>query len=297
MLHHILRVITLWAVLSGAAYAYASPRLVELNIDGNTALGDLVIPDGASLADGALLLTHGTLAHKDMELIESLQQALGERGIITLAHTLTLGQDRRTGMYDCARPHTHAHEDAVAEISTWIAWLRKNGAGKVSVLGHSRGGNQAAWFAAEKGGIDKVVLLAPATGRTQQQLEQSYLRRFKSYLAPILEKAGRQNKGDMLLDLPGFIYCQDSKASARSVLSYYGKEPRRLTPVLIPKINRPVFIIAGSKDTVIPDAVEKYTPLAEAENVRLEVVEDAGHMFLDFFTEDAADLIEGFLSE
>jgi len=300
MLNHILRAVTLWAVLSGATYAFAEARPVELSIGGNIALGDLVVAEGASLADGVLLLTHGTLAHKDMELIESLQKALGERGITTLAHTLTLGQDRRKGMYDCAKPHTHAHEDAVAEINAWVEWLRKNGAGKVSIMGHSRGGNQAAWFASEKGDIDRIVLLAPATGRTQQQLEQSYLRRFKSYLAPILEKAGRlveQKKGDVLMDVPGFISCQTGKASARSILSYYGREPRRMTATLIPKINRPVFIIAGSKDTVVPDAVEKYTPLAKSANVTLKVIEDADHMFLDFFTEDAADLIEGFLRE
>lgn len=284
-----------WATLG-----LAEPKTVELDIGGKTALGDLVVPDETSMGDGVLLLTHGTLAHKDQELIETLQGALAERGVATLAHSLTLGQDRREGMYDCKVPHKHAHEDAVDEIGAWVAWLKNNGAGQVSVLGHSRGGNQVAWFATQNGGIKKVILMAPATGVSFEKAAKTYKERFKADLAPLLTKAQElvdAGKGDTMLDVPGFIYCPAGKASANSIVSYYGPEPKRATQSLIPTIEKIVLVIAGSKDTVVPDAAEKIGPLADGKRVRLEVIEDAGHMFLDFYAEDAADLISAFLEE
>src|SRR5690606_31014262 len=113
------------------------PKTVELDIAGKVALADLVQPE-ATEANGVLLIVHGTLAHKDMELIEALQTALADRGFASLAPSLTLGLDRREGMYDCAQPHTHAHEDAVAEIGAWVKWLKDNGTQQVWLLGHSR---------------------------------------------------------------------------------------------------------------------------------------------------------------
>lgn len=300
MPRQIFQIFTFCFFLIGVGIANAKTTLVELKIGGNVALGDLVVPEGASIENGVVLITHGTLAHKDMELIATLQELLAERGISTLAHSLTFNQDKRTGMYDCTKPHTHAHEDAVKEIATWVDWLKSKGAKKIAALGHSRGGNQVAWFASGKTDLDKFILMAPATGSPQKKVLDAYKRRFKSDLMPVLEKAStlvEANKGDSLLELPGFIYCQKSQASAKSTLSYYGNEPRRMTASLIPKIKQPVLIIAGSKDTVVPDAVEKYTPIADGTHVRLEVIDDADHMFLDFFAEDASDLIAEFLKE
>jgi pimeloyl-ACP methyl ester carboxylesterase len=44
-------------------------------------------------------------------------------------------------------------------------WLKAQGASKVVLLGHSRGGNQVSWYAAEKDSplLEKVVAIAPAT--------------------------------------------------------------------------------------------------------------------------------------
>lgn len=286
--------------IAWSSLVLADAKTVELEVNGKTALGDLVVPDGASIKDGVLLLTHGTLAHKDQELVDTLQTALADRGITTLAHTLTLGQDRREGMYDCTKSHVHAHEDAVAEIAAWVDWLRENGAGRVSVLGHSRGGNQVAWFASEKGDANKVVLMAPGSGHTFEQNRASYKERFDADLAPLLEKATKlagANEPGTMIDVPGFLYCQKGKASARSIVSYYGEEPRQDTVTHMGKVKAPVLVIAGSKDTVVPDVPEKFKAIADGQRVRLEVIHDAGHMFLDFYAEDAADLISEFLKD
>ncbi len=278
----------------------AAPKPVEIRIGGLTALGDLVVPDGGSITDGVVLITHGTLAHKDMELVETLQALLAERGIATLAHTLTLGLDRRQGMYDCAQPHNHRHEGAVGEIGAWADWLRLQGAGKISHLGHSRGANQVSWYAASHDGVDKVMLLAPAMGTSETARAANFKQRFKTDLAPLLDKARglvASGKSGAMMDLPGFVYCGASKAAAESVVSYYGEDPRRQTATHFSGIPRPILVIAGSADTVVPDVAERVGPFVGGGKVSLKIIEDAGHMFLDFYAEDAADLVAGFLAD
>ncbi len=288
-------------ILAGAAHAQDA-REVALRYAGLTLLGDLVVPKG-KLADGpVILLAHGTLAHKDMELIEALQSALAERGLASLAHSLSLGLDRRRGMYDCAVPHRYRHEDALGEIAAWVDWLRAQGAREVVPLGHSRGGNQVAWYAAERAdvAVSKVVLLAPATEASAPARAASYRARFGADLSSLLATAqalAADGKGKTVIDVPGILYCSGAEASAASLVSLYGPEPRRDTPLLIPRIARPALVIVGSADTVVPDIAERVRPLADGARVRLAVIEDAGHMFLDFYTEDVADLVVEFLAE
>lgn len=280
---------------------HSETRTVELRIKDVTALADLVVPDDGSIKNGVILITHGTLAHKDMELVETLQGALAERGVATLAHSLTLGVDRRKGMYDCGTPHIHRHEDAVDEIIAWTQWLKGQGAGPITVLGHSRGGNQTAWFASEQAGpeIARVILMAPATAGPQGKTATAYRQRFNADLDMILKQAkafAAAGKDSKMMELPGFIYCPDAKARAGSVISYYDEEPRRDTPSLLPALKIPVLVIAGSKDTVVPDVAKRVEPLADGKKIRLEVIEDADHLFIDFYAEDAADLIAAFVA-
>ena len=286
-------------LLFPTAELLAGTRTVELQINGVTALADLVAPEEAPIRNGVVLVTHGTLAHKDMEIVEALQAGLAERGIASLAHTLTLGVDRREGMYDCGVPHTHRHEDALAEIRAWIDWLKKEGAGPITLLGHSRGGNQVAWFAAEHAGDDvsRVVLMAPATAEPASIAAKNYRQRFNAELDAVLNKAKVAAAGNNkeMMDLPGFVYCPDTKAQAGSVVSYYGDEPRRDTPSLLPGLKMPTLVIAAAKDSVMPDVAKRVKPLADDKKITLEVIEDADHMFLDFYAEDAVELIADFI--
>lgn len=300
MFRHLVHCIAFCICLIAVSPAGASQKQVELKINGKIALADLVVPDGGSVAEGVLLITHGTLAHKDMELVETLQAAMAERGVATLAHSLTLAQDRRTGMYDCAVPHAHAHEDAVEEISAWVGWLKEQGAKSISLLGHSRGGNQVAWYAAQNAGAEKVVLLAPALGLSGKFAATVLKRRNGADIKPAFKKATAlvaDGKGETMLEVPGFIYCQEGKATARAIASYYGEDKRRNAIDNLAKIDAPILVIAGSKDTAVPDVPAKIKPIADGEKVRFELIEDAGHMFLDFYAEDAADLVESFLKE
>lgn len=300
MLRRVVSVGSCLLLLFFVTFAYASEKKLELKVGGKVALGKLVIPDDSSLADGVLLITHGTLAHKDMELVVALQNGLAERGVATLAHSLTLAQDRRTGMYDCKVPHAHAHEDAITEIGAWVKWLKDNGATSVSLLGHSRGGNQVAWYAAEQGGVEKVVLLAPALGLSGKFAAKILKRRNGADIQPHFKQAValvKDGKGETMLDVPGFIYCKGGKASARAIVSYYGEDERRNAVANLSRISSPALVIAGSKDTAVPDVPGKIKPIADGKKLRFEMIEDADHMFLDFFADDAAELVAGFLKE
>lgn len=273
---------------------------VELKIGDNISLADLQIAEDKKLEDGILILLHGTLAHKDMELIENLQSLLTERGVSTLAINLTLNQDRRTGMYDCSKPHKHRHEDAIEELDAWVNWLNSKGAKDISLLAHSRGGNQAIWYADAHDKISRLVLIAPAMAQTADETAAAYKKRFSTDLKPVLEQAiklEQQGKASEMLSLPGFIYCGDAKASAASVSSYYSEAPGKDTITLLKKRTRPTLVIAGSADTVVPDVAKKVGALKEAKNLKLQVIEGADHMFLDFYVEDAADGVVKFLDQ
>lgn len=286
--------------LSAGAFSAAAEDIALNNAQGQALGANLELADGKTLADGVVLLTHGTLAHNKMEIIVALQGALKERGISSLAPTLSLGVSKRTGMYDCAVPHTHKHSDALDEIGLWLNWAKDQGATDVVLAGHSRGGNQTAWFAAREPDavVSKVVLIAPATwdaGKAAQGFEKSHARPLKGALAEAqaLVEAG---KGDAMLKGSGVLYCPGADVTAASFVSYYQPDERRHTPNLMGMIGKPTLVIAGSDDNVVKGLIEATQPLADAGTVELVVVDGADHFFLDFYIEDAADAIEEFVA-
>ena len=83
--------------------------------------GNLELVDGKSLAaDGVVLIVHGSAAHHRMEMIASLQGNFRQQGINSLAITLSLGLQKRAGMFECKLEHDHRHADASDEIVAWI---------------------------------------------------------------------------------------------------------------------------------------------------------------------------------
>ncbi|EKV31654.1 hypothetical protein C882_3404 [Caenispirillum salinarum AK4] len=287
-----------------AAQAQAAEQHLQIELAGLTLNGYLTTPDDTEgVPDRVLLMTHGTLAHGEMSIMENLQAALAERGIATLAHTLSLSVDDRTGMVDCGMTHTHKDSDAMAEIGTWLAWLKDHGATAVPMLGHSRGGNQVARFAAAEDdpALTRLVLMAPGTWREGEDAT-AYTDRFGADLDTLYQEAKAlvdEGKGDTVIEVPGFVYCQDAKVTAASFVDYYAPNPDRDTPAVLKGVEEPTLIIVGGADTVVPDLPARLeeTGIADKETVEVAVVDGADHMFLDFFTEDAADAIEAFLAE
>ncbi|HSO81328.1 alpha/beta hydrolase [Thiocapsa sp.] len=246
-----------------------------------------------------VLMTHGTLAHGGMEIMQTLQSALQERGISSLSMTLSLGLDNRSGMYDCATPHTHLHTDAVGEIGAWLGWLQSQGVEEVALLGHSRGGNQSARFAAEHpdAPLSAVILVAPQTW-SEAAAVQDYDKRFSKALEPQLERArllDSEGRGAEMLKPVDVIYCAETAATAAAFLSYHAPDPRMDTPSLIHEIKAPVLVVAGSEDDVIEGLVEAVQPMADGERVNLIVLDGADHFFRDLYAEEIADEVETLL--
>jgi len=248
-----------------------------------------------------ILITHGTLSHNKNELGTALQELFLENGISSLAINLSLGIDNRHGPYDCATPHTHKHEDALVEIGLWLDWLKKQGSQQVVLLGHSRGGNQTAWFAAEQDdpAIKKVVLVAPQTW-SPEYAARVYEKRYGKPLAMILKKAQTlvaDGKPDAPMEHVDFIYCKDTTATAEAFVSYYAPDPRKDTPYLLPKIRKPVLVFAGTEDQVVKGLDKILAPMVKAGTIELEVMDGADHSFRDLYAEDLVDRVLEFIGE
>lgn len=288
-------------LLATTSHTFAA-ETVQTQLDGRTLNASLAKADAWPSGPVALLV-HGTLAHGEMEIMASLRDMLHERGISALSISLSLGiDDRAAAMYDCPTPHRHTHTEAVDEIGAWMSWLKDQGAGPVLLLGHSRGGNQAARFAAAHGSAESlraVVLVAPATW-DENRTGDGYARRFNQPLEPLLAQARalvEAGKGDELIGPIGFMYCEDTSASARALLSYYSEDPDMDTPRLLSRIGVPVLVIAGSADDTVVGLVEKTAPLADGDRVRLSVIDGADHFFRDLYAEEVADLVADIVGE
>jgi pimeloyl-ACP methyl ester carboxylesterase len=254
---------------------------------------NLEMAEGKTIKDPVIVLTHGTLAHNKMEIISQLQNLLKENQYSSLAVNLGLGISDRKGMYDCATTHRHKHTDAVEEIGLWVHWLKAKGADNLVLMGHSRGGNQTAWYAAENydAAIKKVVLIAPATW-TEAYASAGYKKQYKKDLMPILKNAQdlvSQGKADTVMAGIDHIYCPSTSVTAESFVSYYQPDERFDTPYLLDKIKQPVLVFAGSADTTVKDIEPKVGPMVVAGKIDLSVIDGAGHMFRDIYMDDLVE--------
>lgn len=288
--------------LMAAVPALQAAEIKEIKQDyhGLTVNANLMLADGKGYSDEMVLLTHGTLTHKDRSTYAQLQKNLAAQGVSSLAFNLSLGVNDRHGEYDCAVAHTHKHTDALKEIDFWLNWLKSQGTEQVTLMGHSRGGNQTAWYAVEhdSDAIGKVVLIAPATG--EQQSAQEYEDKYGVKLAGVLDKANKlvaEGKGDTLMKDTDFIYCKKAEVTAAAFADYYNPKPQFDTPTLLQDVKKPTLVVMGSNDTVVADLPEKLEPLVAAGKIQTLMLEDADHFFLDFANEDLASATAEFIAE
>jgi len=268
--------------------------------------GDLTLNANLEKTEGwpagpTVLITHGTLYHNKSELTTALQELFLENGVSSLAINLGLGLNDRQGPYDCATLHTHKHEDAVTEIGVWLGWLKDQRVKQVALLGHSRGGNQTAWFAAEHDDpvIRQVILVAPQTW-SSEAAARGYKESYGKPLAPVLKKATdlvAAGQSETVMEHTDFIYCKDTTASAAAVVSYYAPDPRKDTPYLLPQIKKPLLVFVGTEDKLVMEVDEKLAPLAAAGTIDLEVMEGADHFFRDLYAEDLVERAVEFINE
>jgi pimeloyl-ACP methyl ester carboxylesterase len=254
---------------------------------------------GARIARGddwprgdVVLLLHGTLSHRDTEIIESLEVLLQEAGASTVAVNLSLGLDNREGPFDCAAPQLHRERDAEVELARWVAWLQAQGVEGLTLMGHSRGANQLARYqlAAASPIVQRLILIAPPR-YTPEAAAAAYADRYGVDLASVLAGAQAQvdaGKGGDPMPVPvGFLYCGETLVSAGSFLSYYAPDPLRDTPALLRQLSLPVLVITGSEDEIatgLPQALAD-----SGDNVSVREIEGADHFFRDLYAYDLMD--------
>lgn len=292
----------LLAMLLGvsALFNHALATEVTLPYQGLKLNADLALAPGKTLADGVILITHGSLAHRDMEMLAAFRNLLREKSYNTLAINLSLGIDNRHGMYDCKVTHRHLNDDAAREIGVWVAWLQSQGATRIALLGHSRGGAQTAQYAAEHDSplVKAVVLLAPAIA--QNTSAAGYLQRYHKSIAPMLAKTRnlvKQGKGNTVLKHTNILSCPNTPATAAAFVSYYGENGRHDTPSLLPKITEPTLVLWGDQDEVVTGLDKKMARLADGKRTQLKVINGADHFFRDLYADEAVDAISAFLKD
>lgn len=290
----------LWGVVVGVTVLFNAAFADEVSLPyKNLKLNaDLTLAQGKKVADGVVLITHGTLAHRDMEMLVAMRNLLRDKGFNTLAINLGLGIDNRRGMYDCKLTHRHQHDDAVREIDAWVTWLKSQGATRIALLGHSRGGAQTAHYAAEHDNplVKAVVLMAPAIADNASAA--GYQQRFNKPLAPVLQKAQKllkQGKGDTVMKKTSLLNCPDASVTAASFVSYYARHPHSDTLALLPKVNEPTLVVWGDKDEVVTGLDKKMAPLMDGKRAQFKTIDGADHFFRDLYAEDAVDVISPFL--
>lgn len=291
------------AMIAMAPCAKAEP--VSQEYLGLPVQGNLEIAAGKSLAaDGAVLIVHGTAAHHGLEVIAALQQALKQRNVNSLAITLSLGLQKRSGMLDCALEQDHRHADASDEIVAWVEWLQKKGASRVTVVGHSRGGAQAVLAAVERPdvGIRSLVLAAPLY-QTEAEIATRYQEAFAAPLQPLLAKALKAveaGEGDTLMQVPGFLHCKPAKVTAAAFHDYYAPDPQHDVLHLLGEVAIPVHVVLAGDDKVMPSLKTAFEHAKAAKslpaNVEGTTVDGADHFFRDLFGDDLADQVAAFVT-
>lgn len=256
---------------------------VKLDHAGKTLNADLVVANGGRIADDITVILHGTLGHKDMEIIESMQSVLEESGRSSLAINLSLNVDDRHGFFDCSAPHTHRADDAVDELSVWMTWLMNSSAKRISLIGHSRGANQALKYVLSGASpVSNLVLLAPPAGSSLLPADE-------------LQNLGSMAGDEWLLDA-AFLHCDGAQVQVASYLSYRGENAETDTVALLADVEVPTLVISGSDDAVSKGLGSRMADVVN-ESVSHQEIEGAGHFFRDLYMYDVVDAVDAFLGE
>lgn len=271
------------------AISLASPlALAQSEVTHNGLFADHYAGEGNT----AVLLVHGTLAHKRMEIIETLATLLNEDyDLPVVAPNLSLSSPARPGMVDCGQIHDHRHDDAVTEIGQWIQWMQQQGYGPIVVAGHSRGATQVSAYlaTAPDSVVSEAVLIAPST-YDPETAAQRYETASGVSLEGVLARASQADPGTVL-EVPRFVYCQDARATADAIMGYYAPDMSRDSLHNLQSIDLPTTIVLGSDDQIAADLPAKLSQATLGTHVTIATIDGADHFFRDLYADDIASLI------
>ena len=232
-----------------------------------------------------VLILHGFLQTHDFPTVSRLTTALNESGYTTLSPTLTLGLNHRKKSLACEAIHTHNTAMDTAEIKQWIEWLHKKTGQKVTLIGHSAGGQTLLSYIASHGDelVEEMILISlshytegPANNET-----------------PELARKARESlaNGFDPLDNYALSYCKKYPTRASDFISYYEWDRKKIVG-LANKIKHKTTVIIGTGDQRISPDWHKQLIDNEFEVVSIE---GANHFFDQAHEFDLLDAMETIL--
>ncbi len=260
---------------------------VVLPYRGIKLLGNLEIAPKRSIQDGVIVMVHDSLLTHHQDTINILQMKLAERGLNSLAITLSLSFSARDSALTCADSQLHKHTDAVLELRAWHEWLVNNRAGPLIFLGHGRGANQALWYAHEaqnnsrKSDIVGLILLAPMT-YYPETIAKAYLQHFGRELADEFDWIA---KSEGMIRNIAFLGCESTNVHSQTFVSYYQNDSRKHTPWLLSKTEMPALVALAENDQIEPNLLAEMGKNPQRNliwrNADIVVIPNADHNFAD----------------
>ncbi len=273
----------------------SNAELVKIKFKNLTVNANLIHAEDKS--QPFFLILHGTWAWHGMELIESTQILLEDEDVGSLALTLSLGVDNRSGFLGCPSPLEAIHQQSYEEVHLWYQYLYKLGYKNIILLSHSRGGSQAAAFASSypDDKLSKIVLLAPLAW-DKATVHKDYQKKTGKNLQQLLDQANRAclKKIAPLMKSVDVLYCKNQDVKPWSFLSYYSDDIERNTWDLIKNQTIPIDIFLGSEDpisTLFSDSIKgKKLP----QNINLITIEGSDHFFRDLYLDEIIESVVDF---
>lgn len=231
----------------------------------------------------AVLLLHGFLQTRDFPTIQRLGQGLAEEGFTVLTPTLSLGIPKRKQSLACEAIHNHSYEGDVAELATWVDWLRQRGHSAIVLVGHSFGSLQALSYAARdtSSELRAVVSLSLVDGEASTD---------KARKIAVRDARARLKRGNNQLFSPEFIFCKTFPTTPSNFLSYAHWDKQKVL-ALLHQVETNKFVVVGGKDTRMG---KNWPNQLRAQGVSVSVIENANHFFDD---QHEFDLLETVLAK
>lgn len=231
----------------------------------------------------AVLILHGFLQTHQFATVANLANGLHGEGYTVLTPTLTLGVSHRRQSMACKAIHTHTLQQDDAEITSWLAWLKKRHAGGVVLVGHSMG--SVILLPLAQGKVDpairKYIGISMVEGRqhTDGKLHELGVEQMRK----------AQREGRQLAEMP-LSFCHPMRGTPASLLSYLEWTPERILQAVRQLQVPAAFIFGDGDDRFGPGWIERLRETGRP----VRVIEGANH-FLD--GEHEFDLLERVLHE
>ncbi len=187
-------------------------------------------------------------------------------------------------------------------LARWTRQLLDQfGIGDVDVMGVSWGGAMAQQFAVQyRSRVGKLILCATTAGMTMvpgrpaAMLKMADARRYidpefmKENFATLYGDLAEENAGYHVQNLKA----PDPKGYAFQIMAFMGWS----SLPFIRFLRMPTLVVMGAKDAIVP-VINGHILNTALPNSRLEVMEDAGHLFIVTKMEESRRIISNFLLE